>query len=534
MQVCEPPFFFVYFPASFIPRVVHLILFHYDMEISYYINRAGLIHYYNQRVNIILYYYRHPMKDTAINVMNEVVRAMKENQEHKGIRDTFSGSFGYVMATAASAVGLGNIWRFPYLAAKYGGGIFLIVYLVLVVTFGHAMLMSETALGRMTRKSPVGAFQSFGNSFPLRFGGWLNAIVPMLIAPYYSFIGGWIIKYLYEYLVGNTTALADDHYFTGFITTFPSAEICFVVFTALTFIIVLMGVGNGVEKASKIMMPLLVLLAIIISVYSITRPGAMEGVRYFFIPNFKKFSLMTLVAAMGQMFFSLSIAMGILYTYGSYLKKDGDIEKTSRLVEGFDTGVSILAGLMIIPAIFVFLGGSEDNIRSGPSLMFITIPKIFESMGLGQIPGILFFLMVLFAALTSSISLMESGVSTFMDQLGWSRARGCILMGVIMLLLGTACALGYSVWSAVQPLGMSILDLLDFLTNSIMMPLAALCTCFLIARRAGIKAVVEEIRISSSFKGEKIYAVTIKYLAPIILTVILVSSIAATFGWLKI
>jgi len=292
---------------------------------------------------------------------------MKENGKTKSARDTFTGSFGYVMATAASAVGLGNIWRFPYLAAKYGGGIFLIIYLVLVVTFGHAMLMSETALGRMTRKSAVGAFQSFGSNLPLRFGGWINAIVPMLIAPYYCFIGGWIVKYLYSILAGNTASLAENNYFTSFITTFSSTEICFIVFTALTFLIVLMGVGNGVEKASKILMPLLVLLAIVIAVYSMTRPGAMEGVRYFFIPNFRKLSLMTLVAAMGQMFFSLSIAMGILYTYGSYLKKDGDIVKTSRLVETFDSGVSILAGLMIIPAIFAFLGGSEENIRSGPS-----------------------------------------------------------------------------------------------------------------------------------------------------------------------
>jgi len=459
---------------------------------------------------------------------------MKENGKTKSARDTFTGSFGYVMATAASAVGLGNIWRFPYLAAKYGGGIFLIIYLVLVVTFGHAMLMSETALGRMTRKSAVGAFQSFGSNLPLRFGGWINAIVPMLIAPYYCFIGGWIVKYLYEYLAGNTASLAENNYFTSFITTFSSTEICFIVFTALTFLIVLMGVGNGVEKASKILMPLLVLLAIVIAVYSMTRPGAMEGVRYFFIPNFRKLSLMTLVAAMGQMFFSLSIAMGILYTYGSYLKKDGDIVKTSRLVETFDSGVSILAGLMIIPAIFAFLGGSEENIRSGPSLMFITIPKILESMGLGQIPGIIFFFMVLFAALTSSISLMESGVSTFMDQAGWSRSRSCVVMGIIMLLLGTASALGYDAWSSVQPLGMSILDFFDFLTNSIMMPLAALFTCVLIIKYAGIRSVVEEIRISSPFKGEKTYIVTIKYLAPIILIIILISSVAATFGWLKI
>lgn len=438
------------------------------------------------------------------SLLKDVVTLTKKTGT-KDSRSSFTGSFGYVMATAASAVGLGNIWRFPYLAARYGGGIFLIVYLVLVVTFGHAMLMSETALGRMTRKSPVGAFQSFGNSLPLRFGGWINAIIPMLIVPYYAFIGGWIIKYLYEYFAGNTVALAGDNYFTDFITSFSSAEICFIIFTVLTFLVVLLGVGNGVEKASKVLMPILILLAIVIVVYTIAQPGALEGVRYFLIPNFRKFSWMTLVAAMGQMFYSLSIAMGVLYTYGSYLKKDGDIEKTSRLVEGFDTGVSMLAGLMIIPAVFAFSGGSEDSIQSGPFLMFVTIPKVFENMGLGDIPGIVFFLMVLFAALTSSISMMESGVSTFMDQTGWSRGKCSVLMGMIMLLLGTACALGYSVWSSVQPLGMSILDLFDFLTNSILMPIAALSTCLLIIKKAGIRTVVEEIRSSSRFRSQRTY-----------------------------
>ena len=231
-------------------------------------------------------------------------------------RGSFSGRIGYVLAVAGSAVGLGNIWRFPYLAAKYGGGIFLLVYLLLTVTFGYVLIMSETALGRMTGKSPVGAFRYFGNSISFKLGGWLNAVIPMLIVPYYSAIGGWVIKYLAEYLRGNVTEVAQDGYFTSFIADSNQVELWFLVFAVIVFVVILAGVKNGVERVSKIMMPILVILAIIVMCYSVTRPGAIEGVKYFLIPNVKHFSWMTVVAAMGQMFYSLSIAMGILYTYG--------------------------------------------------------------------------------------------------------------------------------------------------------------------------------------------------------------------------
>ena len=269
-------------------------------------------------------------------------------------RSSFSGRLGYVLAVAGSAVGLGNIWRFPYLAAKYGGGIFLLVYLILMLTFGYALIMSETALGRMTRRSPVGAFQAFGKSWHFRLGGWVNAIIPMLIVPYYCVIGGWVTKYLFEYLRGSTMVLADGDYFPGFIAESFGAEFWFLLFSVAVVLVLLAGVKQGVERVSKVMMPLLVILAIFVAGYAMTRPGAWEGVKYFLIPNFANFSWMTVVAAMGQMFFSLSIAMGILYTYGSYMKKDVDIEKSTFQVEAFDTGIAMLAGLMVIPAVFAF------------------------------------------------------------------------------------------------------------------------------------------------------------------------------------
>ena len=448
-------------------------------------------------------------------------------------RSSFSGKLGYVLAVAGSAVGLGNIWRFPYLAAKYGGGIFLLVYLILMLTFGYVLIVSETTLGRLTRKSPVGAFNAFGKSLPFKIGGWINAVIPMLIIPYYSVIGGWVFKYLFEYLRGSTDALAEDSYFTGFITAGASVEVWFLIFTLVVLLIIVAGVEHGIEKVSKMMMPVLVILAIIVSIYSVTRPGAFEGVKYFLIPNFDNFSWMTIVAAMGQMFYSLSIAMGILYTYGSYMKKDVDIEQSTSQIEVFDTAIAFLAGLMIIPAVFSFFNGDPEKLRAGPSLMFITLPKVFASMGMGRIIGIVFFLLVLLAALTSAISLAESCVSTLEDQLGWKRNIASVIIGIIIVVLGSFSALGFGMLDFVQILGMSILDFFDFLTNSLMMPIAALSTCILIVYVVGVDKIVEEVETSSKFKRKGIYKFFIKYLAPICILIILVSSIASVFGLIK-
>ena len=300
----------------------------------------------------------------------------KENNK----RSSFSGKIGFVLSAAGASVGLGNIWRFPYLAAKYGGGIFLVIYIILALTFGYAMIVAETSIGRMTGKSPVGAYQSFGKSGWLAFGGWINAIIPILIVPYYSVIGGWVIKYLLEYALGNGARLAEDGYFSEFISNGAFTEICFIVFALFTLGIIFAGVRNGIERVSKFMMPVLVVLSLIITVYSVTRPGAIAGVKYFLVPNLENFSWMTVVSAMGQMFYSLSIAMGILITFGSYMKKEISIEDSTRNVEIFDTLIAIMAGLMIIPAVFAFSGGDPDTLQAGPALMFITIPKVFASM----------------------------------------------------------------------------------------------------------------------------------------------------------
>ena len=449
-------------------------------------------------------------------------------------RSSFSGKIGFVLSAAGASVGLGNIWRFPYLAAKYGGGIFLIIYILLALTFGYSMIIAETSIGRMTGKSPVGAFSSFGKSRWLSFGGWFNAIIPILIVPYYSVIGGWVIKYLVEYIRGNGSLLATDGYFSSFITDGLSTEICFIVFALFTLGIIYAGVRNGIERVSKFMMPVLVVLSVIIAIYSVSRPGALKGVEYFLIPNIKNFSWMTVVTAMGQMFYSLSIAMGILITFGSYMKKDISIEDSTRNVEVFDTAIAIMAGLMILPAVFSFSGGDPDTLQAGPSLMFITIPKVFDSMGLGTVIGILFFLLVLFAAVTSSIALTESAVSTFEDELGWGRKKATVLIGVIMLLLGSLSSLGYGPLANVKILGMQFLDFFDFLTNSVMMPIAAIAICLLVSRVIGVKRIEEEVlHGESSFRRKKVFYIMIQYLCPIFAVIILISSIANAFGWIS-
>ena len=449
-------------------------------------------------------------------------------------RSSFSGKIGFVLSAAGASVGLGNIWRFPYLAAKYGGGIFLIIYILLALTFGYSMIIAETSIGRMTGKSPVGAFSSFGKSRWLSFGGWFNAIIPILIVPYYSVIGGWVIKYLVEYIKGNGSLLATDGYFSSFITDGLSTEICFIVFALFTLGIIYAGVRNGIERVSKFMMPVLVVLSVVIAIYSVSRPDALKGVEYFLIPNIKNFSWMTVVAAMGQMFYSLSIAMGILITFGSYMKRDISIEDSTRNVEIFDTAIAIMAGLMIIPAVFSFSGGNPDTLQAGPSLMFITIPKVFDSMGLGTVIGILFFLLVLFAAVTSSIALTESAVSTFEDELGWGRKKATVLVGVIMLLLGSLSSLGYGPLANVKILGMQFLDFFDFLTNSVMMPIAAIAICLLVSKVIGVKRIEEEVlHGESSFRRKKVFYIMIQYLCPIFAVIILISSIANAFGWIS-
>ena len=448
----------------------------------------------------------------------------------------FSGQLGFVLAAAGSAVGVGNLWRFPYLAAKDGGGLFLIIYLVLVLTFGFTLLTSDIAIGRKTQKSAIGAYEEMHPKW--KFLGVLTFLVPVLIMTYYAVIGGWITKYACVYLTGQASSAAQDDYFTSFITSPVSPVVFGLLFMAVTAFIVYKGVEGGIEKVSKFMMPMLLVLVVIIAIYSLTlkredadgnmRTG-LQGFLYYITPHFEGLTverfLQILLDAMSQLFFSLSVSMGIMITYGSYVKPEVDLNKSVSQIEFFDTGVALLAGVMIIPAVFAFSGGDPNALNAGPSLMFITIPKVFASMGLGRWVGFLFFLLVLFAALTSAISLAETSTSTFQDELGWSRRKSTLLVTLLLFGLGTLNSLGYSSLGFVKIFGMQILDFFDFATNSVMMPIAAFALCILVARCVGVDRITEEIKLSSKFRMEKMYRVVVRYVAPVFVIIILLSSL---------
>ena len=447
-------------------------------------------------------------------------------------RSSFTGKIGFVLAAAGSAVGLGNIWRFPYLAAKYGGGIFLLVYLALAVTLGFALMCAEVAIGRKTGKSAIHAFGALNKKYT--FIGWLASLVPMIILPYYSVIGGWVIKYIAVYLTGNASATANDGYFDSFIAGTFEPLGWFFLFLGLTALIVLFGVEKGIEKVSKWMMPLLVLLTLFVAIYALFMPGATDGLVYYLKPDFSKFSATTVLAAMGQLFYSMSIAMGIMITYGSYMKKEIRLESSVRQIEVFDTAIAFLAGVMVIPSVFSFSGGDEAALGKGPGLMFVTLPKVFDSMTGGAVIGAVFFVLVFFAALTSSISLMETIVSILQDKLGCGRRKACLIVFIGSLLLGLPSSLGFGVLSDITVSGLTFLDMFDFISNSVLMPIVALLTCVFVGYVIKPKCLIEEMEIGGKFTSRHLFTVVIKYVAPICIVLILVSSILDGLGIVKI
>ena len=447
-------------------------------------------------------------------------------------RSSFSGKVGFVLAAAGSAVGLGNIWRFPYLAAKYGGGIFLLTYIALALTFGFCLMIAEIAIGRKTGLSAIGAFKKISKKYA--FIGWIVSVIPMIILPYYSVIGGWVAKYMSAFITGNGHEASQNGYFEEFISSAGEPILWFVVFIGITALVVMLGVVKGIERVSKIMMPVLVVLSVFISIYVMFIDGALDGVIYYIKPDFSKFSYMTVVSAMGQLFYSMSLAMGIMITYGSYMKKDVNLEKSVHSIEIFDTGIAFFAGLMIIPAVFAFSGGNEEALGKGPSLMFITLPKVFDTMAGGQIIGTLFFVLVLFAALTSSVSLMETVISIIQDKTKIGRKKLCLIVLVGCIIVGLPSSLGYGVWGEVKIIGLQFLDFFDFISNSVLMPISALFICIFIGFVVKPSFVTEEIEINGRFKMKKLFNVMLKYIAPACLVVILVFAILDVFGVLTI
>ena len=453
-----------------------------------------------------------------------------------GSRSSWSGKWAFILAAAASAVGLGNMWRFPYLAAKYGGGTFLITYLVLVFTFGVSLLLLETAIGRKTGLSAIGAFRHFGKKF--MFIGVLASVVPFIIVPYYCIIGGWVTKYAFAYIAAGPAAMSDGGtFFSSFIANGVDSSIFMLIFMAAAFIIVARGVKGGIEKANLILMPALIVMAIAIAIFTLTLPGALDGAAYYLMPDVSKFSPELVIGALGQMFYSLSLAMGIMITYGSYLEKKASLTQSVTRIGFFDLGVSFLAGLMIVPAAFVAMGSGDAVAQnSGPSLMFIILPEVFADMGqVATIVGFVFFLLVFFAALTSAISLTETCVSIIQDGAGYSRRKSLVITIVFIVVAGLFINSGYNVLSFIQPLGegSSLLDFADFISNSVIMPIVALLTCVFVGWIIKPKTIIDEVRISAPFKMAKAWSVMVKYVAPVLVVVILVTALAQSLGIMK-
>ena len=451
----------------------------------------------------------------------------------------FSGQIGFVLAAAGSAVGVGNLWRFPYLAAKDGGGLFLIVYLVLGLTFGFTLLTSDIAIGRRTKESAIGAYSKMQERW--KFLGILTFLVPVLIMTYYAVIGGWITRYAVVYLSGQAEAAARDGYFTSFITSPVSPVIFALLFMGVTALIVYNGVEGGIERVSKCMMPVLLVLVVIIAGYSLTlhhvdadgqvRTG-MEGFLYYIRPDLEGITLrrflQILLDAMSQMFFSLSVSMGIMITYGSYVKPEVDLNRAVNQIEIFDTGVALLAGAMIIPAVYVFSG--TEGMSAGPSLMFISLPKVFAAMGkAGVFMGILFFVAAIFATLTSCISVLESITANCMEIFHTERKKTVLVLAVIYLAASAVIALGYSVFYFEITLpngsGAQLLDVMDYISNSVMMPFIALLSAILIGWIKTPDYVIGEMeRNGETFGRKAIYRVMIRYIAPLMMLVLFLQS----------
>ena len=451
----------------------------------------------------------------------------------------FSGSIGFVLAAAGSAVGLGNIWRFPYLAAKDGGGLFLLIYLALVLTFGFTLLTTDIALGRRTQQGALRAFSSIRPAWG--FLGKLTFLVPALIMTYYTVIGGWVSKYMVDFIVGSGTAAAQDGYFTAFITSPVSPIVFTLLFLCVTALVVFGGVEKGVERFARLVMPGLLVMIVGIAVFAltlshtdesgVTRTG-LEGLKVYVIPSFEGLTfsrfLQILLDAMSQLFFSLSVSMGIMITYGSYVKKDVNLNRAVSQIELFDTGVAFLAGMMIIPAVFVFSG--TEGMASGPSLMFISLPKVFAAMGgAGRIVGIVFFVMVAFAALTSCVSIMETLVANCMEIFSCSRRRVSLIIGVLSAVAAALICLGYNAlyFELKLPNGAvgQLLDVMDYISNSFLMPAISLLTCVFVGWVVGPQLIIEEMeRTGDRFTRKKLYRFMIRYAAPIIMAVLFLQS----------
>lgn len=439
-------------------------------------------------------------------------------------RETFGSRMGFIFAAAGSAIGLGNVWRFPYLVGKYGGAAFLLVYVAFVIIIGVVCFISEVALGRHTKRSNVGAFKAIKK--PWGPVGLLGIIAGFMILSFYSVVGGWTIYYFFRAIAGfhfaDPSASAD--LFVGFIGNPLLPLIFHALFMGATIWICYNGVKDGIEKYSNIMMPALFVIVILLAIRSLTLPGGGAGLEFYLKPDFSKITSESVLAALGQVFFSLSLGMGSILTYGSYLSDDENIPYVSSIVPIMDTSVAFLAGLVIFPAVFAY--GFEPG--QGGGLAFVTLPAVFSEMPAGNIFGAAFFFLLFLAALTSAISLLEPVAVYMVEEHGWERKRAILIMGAIMFTVGIGASLSQGIWGNFLIAGKNFFDLLDYISSNILLPLSGMLTAIFVAWVWGSKNALHETTNDGTinFSWGNLWAnVLIKYVAPVLIAIVFASSV---------
>ncbi|MBF8984149.1 sodium-dependent transporter [Lutibacter sp. B2] len=447
-----------------------------------------------------------------------------ETKQKTTEREQWGSKTGFLLAAAGSAVGLGNLWKFPYMAGKNGGGVFVFVYIAILVTIGFTLMAGELTLGRYTQLNALGAYRKISKK--LTWVGAMGVLTAFLILSYYSVIGGWVINYIIKSVTG-AISISDTETLGNMFGTMISNPIqpilYHAVFMIITLVIVFGGIGDGIEKASKIMMPALFIMIIALAIRSVTLPGASAGLEFFLKPDFSKLSIGLVLDALGQVFFSLSLGMGIIITYGSYLPKNENIPQSAVFIPVVDTAVALLAGFAILPAVFAL--GFEPS--AGPGLMFVTLPAVFAKMPFGSLFALLFFVLVLLAALTSSISLLEVCVSYVVDEWKWSRKKTTMVLALAIFLIGVPTSLSFGPWADIKIFGKNFFDLYDFITSNVFLPLGGLMSCITIGWVWGTDNAIKEATSNGKVKFAlaKVWCFLIKWVAPVAIGIVFYRSI---------
>ncbi|WP_345947240.1 sodium-dependent transporter [Natroniella acetigena] len=442
-------------------------------------------------------------------------------------RENWTSKLGFILAAAGSAVGLGNIWRFPYVVGTNGGAAFLLVYLVAIILIGYPVIIAEMSLGRNSQKNPVGAFKDLAPDTSWWLVGALGVFTGFVILSYYSVVAGWSMAYIVQAANGFTSDMEFANLFAGHITSVGEPLLWHAVFMGITVGIISAGVVKGIQKTVKILMPILFILLLVLVFRSVSLEGAEEGLAFYLAPDFGDLSWQSFNDAIAQAFFTLSLGMGAMITYGSYLSEDENISDSAGYVLGLDTLVAVLSGFAIFPAVFA-LGLSPD---AGPGLTFITLPAVFAEMPLGTFFGFLFFLLLTIAAVTSAISLLEVVVAYIVDEHEWERKKAAQVVGIIIFLVGVPPLLGYSALSDFEFLGMDLLDTYDWFANTIFLPLGGLLTAVFAGHIWGARNTAEEAnKAEGTLSVGNLFGILIKYVVPIAIGAIMIVGIWQTFA----